>query len=160
MTSPHDPTEAAKTVAMTRRILSRSRGTQRKLRPQVALVARALSGAGRTVAEGFTAEEMTAALPLKAAKVVEMLEATFQEDAALAARVEASVAGYREAEETIDRAEAGLGGETPLPEAELAALKAAAVLLSRFHEGMQDDPLLAQVFPSPMLLHADAEHAR
>lgn len=156
----HDPTapqemSPEQTVAMTRRILARSRGTQRKLRPQVALVARALAGAGREAVSGFTSEELAGALPLKAAKTVEMLEGSFAEDAALAGRVEAMVARYREAEETIEQAEAELVGEAPLPDDRLSALKAAAIFLSRFHEGMQDDPLLAQVFPSPTLLQAD-----
>lgn len=154
---PFAPQEMSpeKTVAMTRRIVARTRGTQRKLRPQVALVARALHGAGSDIDGSFSQEELTSPLPLKAAKVVEMLQATFADDAALAARLEAKVTSFREAEETLASAEAGIGGGSPLPDEQLQALKAAAIALSRFHEGMQNDPLLAQVFPPPTLLQAD-----
>lgn len=154
MTSANPPSP----LVVTQRILTRTRGTQRKLKPQIVLVVRALIAAGRDVDGGFSTAELAAPLPLKGAKLVEVLQATFSEDTALAKRIEAVVAQYQEAEATLGQVERELAaGE--VPPARVEALKQAAYFLSSFHASMQGDALLAQVFPPPAYLQAGAEHA-
>ena len=137
--------------AVAQRILGRTRATHRKLLPKVALVARAMAGAGRPVEAGVPAHELAAPLPLKAATTVDVLQATFKEDAALAQHIEGVLAQFRHASEVL-AASAG-----SLEEAQVQALKGAAVFLSRFHEAVKRDAMLAQLFPPPEVLQADAE---
>lgn len=159
--NPHMIPQAAQAVpiAVTRRILDRTRATQTKLKPQVALVARALASAGLSPAHGFTADELAAQLPLKAAKAVEVLQATFAEDAALAERLADVVGRFQAATEALVAVEGALANGAGPDDAQVTALKNAAYFLSKFHESVQDDALLAQLFPSPELLQADAGHA-
>lgn len=137
--------------AVTQRILTRTRATHRKLLPKVALVARAMAGAGRPVEAGIPAHELAAPLPLKAATTVDVLQATFSEDGALAQHVEGVLTQFRQASDVL------AGSDGNLDEPQVQALKGAAVFLSRFHESVKRDPMLAQLFPPPEVLQADGE---
>lgn len=138
-------------AAVTQRILGRTRATHRKLSPKVALVARAMAGAGRPVDAGIPAHELAAPLPLKAATTVDVLQATFAEDGALATHVEDVLSQFRRATETL------AASDGALDEAQVQELKSTAVFLSRFHEAVKRDAMLAQLFPPPEVLQADAE---
>lgn len=150
MTHP-DLASPSTPAAVTQRILERTRATHRKLMPNVALVARAMAGAGRAVESGIPADVLSTSLPLKAAKTVELLQATFSEDEALAAHVEGVLTEFRQASETLSAS----GGH--LTEEQVAALKGVAVFVSKFHELAKRDALLAQLFPGPEVIQADAD---
>lgn len=148
--------ELATPAVVTQRILQRTRATHRKLIPQVALVHRAMAGAGKAIESGIPPEVLGTSLTLKAAKTVELLQATFEEDASLAAHVEGVLSQFREASETLAEAEAAMlaGG---LAEEQVQALKGVAVFVSKFHETARRDALLAQLFPAPEVIQADVE---
>lgn len=143
---------------MARRVYARAQATHLKRLPQIVLIARALAGAGRSVDAGLPEAQLTAALPLKAERQVENLEATLREDAGLADRVVQVLERYREAAGVLATAEQVLDGAQP-EAVDLEALKQAAFFFSRFHELVKDDPLLSQLFPAPQLLEANAEDA-
>lgn len=157
MYTPTEPTPASQ-VALAQRILGMTRATHRKLSPQVLNVVRALRGAGRPIDGGFQPEEVAAAPSLKAAKTVEMLQATFAEDAAGAARVEEVIGRFQQVGETLGAMEAAIG-RGAVSQDELDALQQAALFLGKFHEAVKGDPLLAQLFPPPEILMADAADA-
>lgn len=133
------------TPQVTQRILARTRATRLKLEPQVALVARAIAP-----------DDRGAPLPLKSAKTVELLQATFREDRALAAHVEGVLRQFREATDTLAAVEAAVAAHA-VTEAQVDALKRVALFLSKFHESVKQDPLLAQLFPAPEVLQAESE---
>jgi hypothetical protein len=135
VTTPSEPLFAlTASDAVADRIRTRTRGTVKKLAPNVDLVERALRGEG------------PGNLPLKAARLVEGMQATFAADAGLAKHVR----------ETLDRYHAAL---KTLEEGEGQALMNASFFLSRFNEMVKADPLLAQLFPAPQLLEAQASDA-
>jgi hypothetical protein len=135
VTTPSEP-QFAMTVtdAVADRIRTRTRGTVAKLAPRVALVERAVR------------QEGPGDLPLKAARLVEGMQATFAGDAALARHVQETLDRYHAALQTL---ETGEGQE----------LMNASFFLSRFNEMVKRDPLLAQLFPAPQLLEAQASDA-
>lgn len=156
---PGDPADAAAArVMVARRILAMTRSTHLKMKPQIALVVRALLASGHRLEGGIASEDLTKPLPLKAGLTVDLLQGTFTGDPALAERIEQVVARYEKAAEALAAVEAGLANAI-LVEADLQELKLAAFFLSRFHEAVKDDPLLAQLFPPPQVLQADAGHA-
>lgn len=157
MSTPTDLDPAAQ-IALAQRILGMTRATRRKLAPKVLDVVRALHAAGRGVDGGFAPAEIAAPPSLKSAKTVEMLQGTFAEDATQAERVEAVVDRFREVGETLDATDAAVAAGA-VSAAQLEALQRAALYLGKFHEHVKGDPLLAQLFPPPEILMADAADA-
>ena len=157
MSTPTEMTPADQ-AALAARIAGMARATRAKLAPKVLDVVRALRAAGRTADGGFAAAEIAAAPSLKSAKTVEMLQGTFAEDAATAERVEAVIERFRQVGETIAEVEAAARAGA-VSDAQLEALKREALFLGKFHEAGQGDPLLAQLFPPPEVLLADAADA-
>lgn len=152
------PTDPAAQLALARRILGMARATHGKLAPQVIDVVRALRAAGVATGGGFAAADLDAAPSLKSAKVVEMLQGTFQEDAAVAQRLDQVVGRFQAAGEALDRLDAAQAAGA-VTQAQLDELQQAALFLGKFHEGMKGDPLLAQLFPAPQVLIADEADA-
>lgn len=152
------PTDPAAQLALARRILGMARATHGKLAPQVIDVVRALKAAGLPAPEGFAAGDLDAPPSLKSAKVVEMLQGTFQEDAAVASRIEQVVARFQQAGQTLDAIDAAQAAGAVSTE-QLDALQRTGLFLGKFHEGMKGDPLLAQLFPAPQVLVADESDA-
>ncbi len=151
-------TDPAAQLALARRILNMALATHRKLAPQVIDVVRALKAAGVPAGGGFSDADLAAPPSLKSAKVVEMLQGTFQEDAAVAARVDQVVARFQQAGATLGATEAGLAADAVSPE-QLDDLQRAALFLGKFHEAVKGDPLLVQLFPPPQVLIADEADA-
>lgn len=145
--APVDTTD----LTVARRILDRARPTHAKLKPAVDLVDRALAGAG-----GQPMADPAEPFALKAAKTVELLQATFEEDPALAERIAAVVAEFKATTATMNAADAAQSAQT-LSDEQLQALKRSALFLSKFPEAMKSDALLAQLFPLPAVLQADSE---
>jgi hypothetical protein len=135
MTSPSEPQFAVpQSAAVDDRIRTRTRGTVAKMAPNVALVQRALNGEG------------AGELSLKAGRLVEGMQASFAADADLARHVGETLGRYQQAVAALETASG--------PE-----LMNASFFLSRFNESVKADPLLAQLFPGPELLEAQASDA-
>ncbi|MDB5100472.1 MAG: hypothetical protein JWM80_4893 [Cyanobacteria bacterium RYN_339] len=135
VTTPSQPQFAVQqNDAVDDRIRTRTRATVAKLAPNVALVERALQGAG------------PGDLPLKAGRLVEGMQASFAADAGLKGKVEGMLAQYRDAVAALETASG--------PD-----LMTASFFLSRLSESVKTDPLLAQLFPAPQLLEAQASDA-
>lgn len=152
------PTDPAARLALAQRILGMARATHRKLAPQVIDVVRALKAAGVPAGGGFSAADLDAPPSLKSAKVVEMLQGTFQEDAAVAAKIDQVVARFQEAGQVLDGTAAAIAAGALEPE-QLDELQRAALFLGKFHEAVKGDPLLVQLFPPPQILIADEADA-
>jgi hypothetical protein len=140
-------------LAATQRILAMTRATQQKLEPQLALVVRALNGTGKQLSESPAL--LPTPLPLKSSLMVDTLQSSFMQDAALAEHTEQIVLRFREAAATVASVEAAVQGGQ-LEAAQVQSLKLAAFYFARFHEVVKDDPVLSRLFPAPQVLQADA----
>lgn len=165
MSSPTPPNAATFALsggntdaAVAARIVARAAATHARLLPSVALLARALMAMGRSPAGHAWADHLNAPLTLKTSRQLDGAKASLEAQPGLVAPVEDALARFDRASTALAEARNAVTGQGPT-EAQVEALKNAAFFLSRFHELMKDDPILAQLFPPPQVLQANAAHA-
>lgn len=155
---PGDPrTDAGTMYVASERILAKTQATHLKLKPRIALVVRAMVAAGHRI-EGLSDDLLATPLSPKSAQVVDQLRSAFAADQVLAHQIETALVRFLRTADTLRSVEDAIEGMV-LQESLVQELKLAAFYLSRFHEAVKDEPLMAQLFPEPRVLQADAGQA-